>query len=282
MSLFRPPAHRAFAMQPIAADLETAAGQICLNAIFLLDHAFLAADAIVRTIYRMVVSRKNLLEWQTAGQAEQRLAGKIPARMLLSSCLALAAAAYLLALPAPGGVFAAPLLACWVAAPLWAISLARRQPHTFVTALSDSDRTYLRRIALETWRFFEAYVTEEDHFLPPDNYQEDPLGVVAHRTSPTNIGVYLLSVVAAYDLGFITLRQVVDRLNATLSTMDKLEKREGHILNWYDTTTLEPLEPRYVSTVDNGNLAAYLWTIREACVEFAREEHVEPDLRWKR
>src|SRR6185436_3649311 len=138
---------------------------------------------------------------------------------------------------------------------------------------------YLRRIALETWRFFETYVTEEDHFLPPDNYQEDPLGVVAHRTSPTNIGVYLLSVVAAHDLGFITLRDVVDKLNATLSTMEKLEKREGHILNWYDTTTLQPLEPRYVSTVDNGNLAAYLWTVREACTEFAREDHVEPELR---
>jgi cyclic beta-1,2-glucan synthetase len=279
MSFFRTPAHRAFAVQPVVADLGTTAGQICLSAIFLLDQAFLAVDAIVRTAYRMVVSKANLLEWQTAGQAEQRLAGRIPARMVLSSCLALAVATYVLALSEPGAVFAAPLLACWLAAPLWAIAMSRPQPHKLVAALSPSDRAYLRRIALETWRFFETYVTEEDHFLPPDNYQEDPLGVVAHRTSPTNIGVYLLSVVAAHDLGFITLRDVVDKLNATLSTMDKLEKREGHILNWYDTTTLRPLEPRYVSTVDNGNLAAYLWTIREACTEFAREEHVDADLR---
>jgi cyclic beta-1,2-glucan synthetase len=96
-----------------------------------------------------------------------------------------------------------------------------------VTALSSSDRKYLRRIALETWRFFETYVTAEDHFLPPDNYQEDPLGVVAHRTSPTNIAVYLLSIIAARDLGFVTLREVVERLDATLSTMESSKNAKG-------------------------------------------------------
>src|SRR5439155_469534 len=127
--------------------------------------------------------------------------------------LTLAVAAYVLILSVPRAVLAAPWLACWAAAPLWASLLSRRQPHRLVASLSTSERTYLRRIALETWRFFEVFVTAEDHFLPPDNYQEDPLGIVAHRTSPTNIGVYLLSVVAARDLGFITLRDVVDRLS---------------------------------------------------------------------
>src|SRR5204863_4112115 len=128
--------------------------------------------------------------------------------------------------------------------------------------VSETGKLKLRLIARKTWRFFETFVTEDDNWLPPDNYQEEPRAVVAHRTSPTNIGLYLLSVVAARDLGFITLREAVERLAATLDTVERLEKKEGHVLNWYDTTTLVPLPPRYVSTVDSGNLAAYLWRLR--------------------
>ncbi|HYP89890.1 MAG TPA: glucoamylase family protein, partial [Polyangiaceae bacterium] len=136
--------------------------------------------------------------------------------------------------------------------------------------ISEDGRRRLRLLARKTWRFFDTFVTAQDNWLPPDNYQEDPRGVVAHRTSPTNIGLYLLSVMAARDLGFITARESLARIENTLATLLRMERRSGHILNWYDTTTLQPLEPQYVSTVDSGNLAAYLWALREACAEVSR------------
>ena len=174
---------------------------------------------------------------------------------------------------------AAPFLVLWATAPAlhWWIArpLVTTRP---IATLSAADRHLLRATARKTWRFFDVFVTEEDNFLPPDNYQEDPRGVVAHRTSPTNIGLYLLSVVGARDLAFITLRGAEERLNQTLSTLEGLEKYDGHVLNWYDTTTLRPLEPQYVSTVDSGNLAAYLWTLREACVDLAQGAILAPKL----
>src|SRR4029079_18767114 len=142
--------------------------------------------------------------------------------------------------------FALPVLFAWAEAPLvagWTGGrVARRE-----RPLSPADRVLLRRIARKTWRFFDVFVTAADHWLPPDNYQEDPKGVIAHRTSPTNIGLYLLSTVAARDLGYVTLRELCDRLENTLNTIDTLELHAGHVLNWYDTITLLPLAPRYVS-----------------------------------
>ncbi|HMI93958.1 MAG TPA: glucoamylase family protein, partial [Polyangiales bacterium] len=129
-----------------------------------------------------------------------------------------------------------------------------------------------------TWLFFETFVTAEDNFLPPDNFQEEPRGVVAHRTSPTNIGLYLLSVVAARDFGFIALEELARRIGQTLDTLHRFERREGHILNWYETTTLRPLEPKYVSTVDSGNMAAYLWTLKASCDELLARPVVGPEL----
>ena len=123
-------------------------------------------------------------------------------------------------------------------------------------------------------------MTAEDNFLPPDNFQEEPRAVVAHRTSPTNIGLYLLSVVAARDFGFITLQELSSRIGQTLDTLHRFERREGHILNWYETTTLRPLEPKYVSTVDSGNLAAYLWTLKAGCDELIDRKVAGPELLW--
>ena len=156
-----------------------------------------------------------------------------------------------------------------MAAPLAAEWLRRTEPRE-VPALSAEARKQMRLVARRTWRFFDTFVDAQDHYLPPDNYQEDPRGVLARRTSPTNIGLYLLSVVAARDFGFITLGEASRRLQTTLTTVEKLERRDGHVLNWYDTATLKPLEPQYVSTVDSGNLAAYLWTLRQACDDLAR------------
>jgi hypothetical protein len=173
---------------------------------------------------------------------------------------------------------AAPVLFAWMSAPVVIGWLCRPVKSVDpASRLSADDRRLLRSTARKTWHFFETFVTAEDHWLPPDNFQEEPRGVVAHRTSPTNIGLYLLAVGAARDFGYITARALVRRIRDTLDTLDRLDRTEGHILNWYDTKTLRPLEPRYVSTVDSGNLAAYLWTIRQLCAELVDRPIVGPE-----
>jgi cellobiose phosphorylase len=249
--------------------------QSLVHTIFLLDESLVALDAVVRTLYRLTATHRHLLEWTTMGQAERNGGRRVHPRMLLGSAIAAGVGAGV-ALHSPLSLpFAAPVLALWLAAPLVAAWLRkpeeRRRPQ-----LTCAEKKELRRLARRTWRFFETFVTAADHHLPPDNYQEDPRAVLARRTSPTNIGLYLLSVVSAHDFGFIDIRNVVDRLGKTLDTMDRLERREGHLLNWFDTSTLAPLEPKYVSTVDSGNLAAYLWTLREACTELAEAPVLGP------
>src|SRR5213079_3243674 len=133
--------------------------------------------------------------------------------------------------------------------------------------LAAADRRELRRIARRTWRFFVTFVGPEDHALPPDNFQETPSPVVAHRTSPTNIGLYLLSTVAARDFGWLGTLDAVERLEATFETMNGLERFRGHFYNWYDTTHCAPLEPKYVSSVDSGNLAGHLIALAHGCRE---------------
>src|SRR6185295_19336616 len=129
------------------------------------------------------------------------------------------------------------------------------------------DRRALRRIARRTWRFFETFVGPENHWLPPDNFQEEPKGEVARRTSPTNLGMYLLSTVAARDFGWLGTLDFVDRLETTLDTMKSLERFRGHFFNWYETRDLRVLEPKYVSSVDSGNLAGHLIALANACRE---------------
>jgi cyclic beta-1,2-glucan synthetase len=261
-------------LSTLGGQVQTNLLQASLRVVFLLDQAVIMADAIGRTLYRIGVSKKQLLEWTTTHQAERRISGGqsgIAGHMRSSAGLAVAFGAGLAKLAPAALPFAAPLLVAWVAAPFLATWLSRPLPPRDRSApLSADDRRQLRLCARKTWYFFETFVTAEDNWLPPDNFQEEPRAVVAHRTSPTNIGLYLLSTVAARDFGFVTLRELAERLGATLATVERLEKREGHVLNWYDTQTLEPLAPRYVSTVDSGNLAAYLWTVRSACTELAR------------
>jgi len=237
------------------------------------DQALLALDGIVRTLYRCFVSKRRLLEWTTMSQAARSYGARGPTisrRFAASGWLSLLALFAVWFLAPDAQLLATPLLLGWALAPIGIGWLGR--PLKLEAAddgLSAAGRRKLALVARKTWRFFETFVTAEDNWLPPDNYQEEPRGVVAHRTSPTNIGLYLLAVVAARDLGFITAREVVARLENTLATLKRMERRSGHILNWYDTTNLRPLEPQYVSTVDSGNLAAYLWTLREGCAELA-------------
>jgi cyclic beta-1,2-glucan synthetase len=253
----------------LGGDLKSNAKQAWLSLTFLLDQAFVSLDAIARALYRQFWSRRHLLEWVSMRDAASRAPSsvlRVP-RLLGSAFLALGAIALLIATDAPAAPLALPVLSLWALAPWIAIWVSRIEPERAVEPWGEAEALAFRRIARKTWRFFERFVGELDHDLPPDNFQEQPRGVIAHRTSPTNIGLYLLSVAAARDLGFITLQSAVGRLHRTLFTLEKLEKREGHIFNWYDTRTLEPLEPRYVSTVDSGNLAGYLMTLAEICRE---------------
>ncbi|MFP4226061.1 MAG: GH36-type glycosyl hydrolase domain-containing protein [Desulfobacterales bacterium] len=159
---------------------------------------------------------------------------------------------------------AAPLLIAWLLSPYIAYRISR-PAETEQEILETGQRYQLRRLARRTWFFFEQFVGPEDYWLPPDHFQESPLGLVAHRTSPTNIGLLLLSTLSAYDLGYIGLPMLSARLRNTIDAMEKLERHRGHFLNWYETRSIQPLQPRYVSTVDSGNLAACLLTLRQGC-----------------
>ena len=238
----------------------------------LLAHALSSADAIARALWRMVVSRKLLLQWTTAASAQAAAPTELGATVrahALASVLALALWATLLLSGTPHPLLTAFFCSVWALAPLgtWWVSRVRRPSAD--NALSASDKANLEAIARASWRLFERCVGPEDKHLPPDNLQTEPNDMVAHRTSPTNIGMYLLSAACARQFGWIGNQDFVQRLQATLATLDSLERHQGHFLNWYDTQTGLALLPRYVSTVDSGNLSGHLLAVAQACREFA-------------
>ncbi len=252
------------------------AGQALLWIAFLADQAGRLADAIVRTLNRLFVTKRNLLEWETAAATEHRLGtglGNFIRAMWSSSAFAVGVGALVgfvrpTALPA-----ALPVLAAWFLAPLVAYWVSRPR-RVAESPLTDAERLELRRIARKTWHFFETFVGDEDHWLPPDNFQEDSIGSggrVAHRTSPTNKGMLLLSTLSAHDFGYLSLKTLLDRLEKTFDTFDRMEKHEGHFFNWYNTQTLRTLPPNYVSTVDSGNLLGCLVTLKQGLREKSRE-----------
>jgi cyclic beta-1,2-glucan glucanotransferase len=263
----------------VASDLALATAQVGLAITFLAHQAWLMTDAIVRTLARLYVTRKRLLQWVTAAQAKtglgldlflfyRRMDGGV-IFAALAACLIAVAWAPGVARPgaaSPPWAWAAPFLALWALAPVVARWISLPPPaRAEAVPLPREEAQQLALIARRTWRFFETFVGTEDHALPPDNFQEDPRPVVAHRTSPTNLGLYLLAVVAARDFGWLGTVDCVSRLAETLATMTGLARFRGHLYNWYDTQTGQPLEPRYVSTVDSGNLAGHLLTLAEAC-----------------
>src|SRR5262249_30290688 len=172
----------------------------------------------------------------------------------------------------------APLMARWARSAVvgWGITLPRED--AAAEPLGDDDVRTLRTTARRTWRFFDTFVGAEDHALPPDNFQEDPQPVVAHRTSPTNVGLYLLSSMAAHDFGWLGTLDLLDRLAATLDTLNGLERFRGHFYNWYETRERRPLDPKYVSTVDSGNLLGHLLTLAQGCHEQINRPLLDPEV----
>ncbi len=265
-------------LRGIGRDFALAFGQAGFMVALLAHQAWLMGDAILRTLFRILISRRRLLEWVPAAQAAagldfeltgfyRRMRGAVVLALLAGGTVLLAGGALPLALP---------FVALWALSPwiAWKASLPPRVSD--VEALSEPDRRVLQATARRTFRFFEAFVGPEDNHLPPDNFQEDPKPVVAHRTSPTNIGLSLLSTSAARDFGWIGTVEMVDRLEATFASVSRLERYRGHLYNWYETRRLEPLEPRYISTVDSGNLAGHLIALARACLERLDAPAVDP------
>ena len=240
-----------------------------INLIFLPYEACISLDAVLRSCFRMAGSHRNLLEWTTHREAAQAkasglggmyrimwagpfigiglLALQIQERLVSSAGIAFFACAWILS----------PIIASWISQP----------QRTRIPDLTPDQNCFLRSVARKTWRFFETFVTAEDHYLPPDNYQEQPVSAVAHRTSPTDIGLLLLANLTAYDFGYISLRGFIERTGNTMNTMAQLNRFRGHFYNWYDTITLKALLPRYISTVDSGNLVSHLIVLRQGLCE---------------
>jgi cellobiose phosphorylase len=239
-------------------------GQAAFAFLCLPHEAFFSLDAILRTLWRSLITKQHLLEWNPSGDSESAnrhgLLGACRA-MWFSPALAVVSAIWLILMRPETLLSAWPVLALWFIAPLpaWWISrpLPRRQAQ-----LSASQITFLRGISRKTWSFFETFVGPADHWLPPDNVQEQPLAKTAHRTSPTNMGLSLLANLSAWDFGYISTGQLVDRTTNAFATMTSLERYKGHFFNWYDTESIKPLVPMYISTVDSGNLSAHLLTLR--------------------
>ncbi len=236
---------------------------------FLPYESFLALGAITVTLARVLITRKHMLQWTTAAHtarlfrvnARYEIQAEMAVPLIFIGVLALATA--LVNLPAL--VAAIPLLVLWTISPGLAYWISQPIVHT-TAPLSDAQNKQVQRLARRTWAYFEQYVGPEDHWLPPDHFQESPRGNVAHYTTPTNIGLLLLSTLSAYDLGYIGLLEMVVRLNSTFDSMEKLEHYRGHLLNWYDTQTMTALVPRYISSVDSGNLAGCLISLKQGCL----------------
>jgi len=253
-------------------DLRLAFSQIFFTLSFLADQSFRTLDAIVRTLSRLWVTHHHRLEWATAahcnGAPRLNVMG-FYRTMQGGTWLGLGLCSSAVMLNPHAWPLVLPFALLWSLAPLLAL-YASRSPALFKAEELSSSDTTLRLTARRTWRYFETFVTPADNMLPPDNFQEEPEPVIAHRTSPTNIGLYLLSSVAAYDFGWAGMLETIERLEATFDTLQKLPKYNGHFFNWYATQTLHSLLPEYISSVDSGNLAGHLIALANSCDEWRR------------
>lgn len=246
-------------------DFLTAHVGILLNIAFLAHQTLVSIDAIIRTIVRTHITHRSLLEWETATEAELGIRKRTPVDIYLDwlpvLCLFLGACLWLRPEAAP---YAAPFLIAWCGSKLLSKWL-NRSPHTDGIPLSKKEIAFLRDTALRTWKFFSTFSSAENHWLIPDNVQEEPQRT-ADRISPTNLGFLLNARQAALEFGYLTLPEFLTLTENTLATTKKLPRFNGHLVNWYDTNTLQPLAPRVISSVDNGNLMASLWSLRQGCL----------------
>ncbi|MCB6179978.1 glycosyl transferase [Rhodobacter sp. Har01] len=257
----------------LGAETRTALGQIGLSLILLADTAATMLDAVLRTAWRLRISHSRLLEWVTAARSGGGALPSLPVqyrRRMPGVALGLGLVGLAWAMnPANAGLLL-PFGLIWLLAPAVALAISRPRAARLTEALTPDQARDLRRIGRRTWRYFETFVTADENFLPPDNFQETPRPAVAARTSPTNIGLYLLSTVAARDMGWIGQTAALTRLKDTLQTVQRMPRHRGHLYNWHDTRDLRVLDPAYVSSVDSGNLAGCLIAVAQACRDWGR------------
>ncbi len=257
-----------FALKELVDSSKLPLMRWALNIIFLPYETFLALIAIGITLTRVLVAHRHLLQWTTAAHIARSFGLNTRHKVWWEMAASLAFSAIMgiaVAIIHPQVLWVAtPLLLAWSISPQVAYRIS--QPIINKSApLTETQREQIRRLARRTWAYFDRFAGPDDHWLPPDHFQESPRGNVAHYTTPTNIGLFLLSILSAYDLGYFGLLELAVRLRTTFENMDTLEQYRGHLLNWYDTQTLTPLPPRYISTVDSGNLAACLIALKQGC-----------------
>jgi cyclic beta-1,2-glucan synthetase len=254
--------------------------QAVLMLVWLPYEAFYSLNAIVVTAWRLLISHRRLLEWSLSGSQDRnsptdiigtyRVMWIAPVIAITSLvCLAFLSPITIAVIwPIPGLWFASPFIAWWISRPL-----VQRKAR-----LTADQTIFLRKLSRKTWAFFETFVGPEDHWLPPDNYQEHPVPAIAHRTSPTNMGLALLANLSAYDFGYISAGQLIERTTNAFQTMEILERYRGHFFNWYDTQSLKPLRPLYISSVDSGNLAGHLLILRPGLLALPDQKILGPRL----
>ncbi|HET6721379.1 MAG TPA: glucoamylase family protein, partial [Chitinophagaceae bacterium] len=235
--------------------------------------AYKNTDAIVRTMWRLTISNRKLLQWVPSAATTRSRTNtllNVYAAMWIAPILSILTIGSIIYLNPSALLVASPILLLWLFAPAIAWHLSKEEAEKKPN-LSENQKQFLHKTARIIWSFFEEFVDADENWLPPDNFQERPTPVVAHRTSPTNIGLALIANLAAYDFGYISGSEMAERCNNTLRTMRRMERYEGHFYNWYDTLSLLPLHPRYVSTVDSGNLVGHLLTLRQGLSSQANE-----------
>ncbi|MDP4145840.1 MAG: glucoamylase family protein [Bacillota bacterium] len=246
--------------------------QVFLIYCFLPYQAYLMLDAIIRTLYRITISKKNLLEWQTAADTEAKSGKTLSSyvsSMWIGSVIALIIGALAFYKSPSMGVIMLPSVIIWFLSPSIAYSISKVKKIE-VPTITEGEKELLRRMSRKTYAYFEDFVCNETNWLAPDNFQQDPNNGIAFRTSPTNMAMGLTSNIAAYDLGYIGFLELINKMDKILAAMEELERYKGHFYNWYNTKTKEPLHPRYVSTVDSGNLVCYLWVVSRALDEYIK------------
>ena len=261
-------------LRTLGEDLFLGLSRFVLNLIFIPYHSWVQLDAIFRTLLRLGITKRKLLEWTTSAQSKSTSSNRLQSfivRMMRMQVTLLILGIITIFLNSYHWSLFIPLILLWLFSSIiaWKISLPPEKEN--LSPLGTEDLLFLRSSARQIWLFFTTFVTEEEHYLPPDNFQEDPAPVIAHRSSPTNFGLYLLSIITARDFGWIGLHEMIERLENTLFSMQSLPRHNGHFFNWYGTIDMAALEPRYISSVDNGNLAGHLIAVAQTCEEMTKK-----------
>ncbi len=254
--------------------------RVLLRFIFLPYESYMMIDAISRTLYRVFISKQNLLEWTTAADEEKKLENDGKSyikRMKVSIYFAILICILTTIIRPPNLIYVLPMAILWAFAPLVAYRISKEEDYS-IEKLNDEDTTVIREISRKTWAYYEDFAGEDNNYLPPDNYQVDPPNGLAYRTSPTNIGFYLLSILGARDFGYISTTEMLTKIEKSVSTIERLETWNGHLYNWYDIKNLEPLRPFFISTVDSGNLVGYLITLKQGIEEYINKPLIDLSL----